>query len=315
MNNLKSRIIGTLCAILAFGFINAQTTFNCCILDDNYDNKELGYEEFTMDGKSGNMNHIKKGDVLYVFGDRVNVRDTFGLGGKVVGKLAIGQTVRLVDWTEEYDLKVQGYGDRWYKIEAFDLFGKEVVGYVWGGLFAKSWMFADINNDWETELVMLGVSGKPNVGEETADGEVRIMKNGFLLQEKPIQDLCVAGFCESETSLKIIQDKNLSDGMRILEASITTPGVQDIVVKSLLFWNGEKLEEITQYQNVYSSLTGINESPIYPSDEAGQDNQIIVQRCTAFYNKEDGGSTQVCSPIKTVVFENDQIAKVVFPER
>ncbi len=110
---------------------------------------------------------------VYLFGDRVNVREKPSTSAKAAGMLPIGTRLTIVSGPDG-SFTSNGLTSGWYKVRSADA-QKPLEGYVWGGLLALAAVtFTDEGNDC---LMMAGITA---YAENQFKGEMRLLVGGTL---------------------------------------------------------------------------------------------------------------------------------------
>jgi hypothetical protein len=112
----------------------------------------------------------------YVFGDVVNLRSEPSIDAEPIARLKIGTKIEIISETEViYTQNKLSYN--WFKIKA-DIDGKEVSGYIWGGLIARKAIVDDFDGDQSDEILLLGIANGSDYSTKTA--EMRLVKDGKI---------------------------------------------------------------------------------------------------------------------------------------
>ena len=93
-----------------------------------YAQAPLSYSEEEEIAKRDTLHLFQKDEISFILFDSINIRETPSLQGRIVTKLQIGTQVRVIGKSTNC-LYLNGITIPWYKIE----FGKNQVGYIWGG--------------------------------------------------------------------------------------------------------------------------------------------------------------------------------------
>ncbi|TGM55154.1 SH3 domain-containing protein [Leptospira biflexa] len=104
------------------------------------------------------------GSTYPIFGDNVNLRDASNINGKVIKKLNLGSSVKVLTKTNQI-LEQNSVKEYWYKVQV----GEE-IGYLWGGLIA------DYSFPFKEYLVLC-----KNLGIKTRKLELKIIQDSKLL--------------------------------------------------------------------------------------------------------------------------------------
>lgn len=210
---------------------------------------------------------------LLVFRQNVPVRTAPSPDADVLTKLEMGQTVHNIAFQDHAipKDKLDGYNDIWLHVKGHLPKGQPFEGYVWGTHLARGWKTADITGDGQKELIMLGVSSLSRNSPKDINGELRIVKNGQLLEQKTLPGLCLFEECDNSTLLRILSNTP-QHGQVIIEASTMTIGCWAAVEKTYLHWNGQEVELI--YHGELISGKVYTQNPIQFSHPATEKTEI-----------------------------------------
>ncbi|XDD47138.1 SH3 domain-containing protein [Leptospira sp. WS39.C2] len=126
------------------------------------------------------------GSTYHIFGENVNVRDSGNLNGKIIKKLSLGSSIKILTKTNQI-LEQNSVKEYWYKIQV-----GEDIGYLWGGLIS----------DYSFSLNNYTVLCK-NLGIKTKRLELKIIQDSKLLSQTSLE----VGPISNET-----WDHNIYDG-------------------------------------------------------------------------------------------------------
>lgn len=106
------------------------------------------------------------GSTYSIFGDNVNLRDSGNINGKVIKKLSLGSTAKILTKTNQI-LEQNSVKEYWYKVQV-----GEDTGYLWGGLIADhSFLLGD--------FVILC----KNLGVKTRKLELKLIQGSKLISQ------------------------------------------------------------------------------------------------------------------------------------
>ena len=116
----------------------------------------------------------KRGQLVHLFGDRVNVRNSPSTSGRIVARLRAGTPLSVLKVTKVM-LTIKKYREPWYWVR-FTYRGRRINGYIWGGLIAKG--------IFRPGRGLMAVVGMRANSDGTKKGLVRLLsRNGRVLQE------------------------------------------------------------------------------------------------------------------------------------
>jgi hypothetical protein len=184
---------------------------------------------------------------LYIFEYETPLMREPCTDSQVLDHLSIGQevtnltTFSLGNALQEDQIK--GYDDLWYPVKTISSKGESIQGYVWGAYLAKGWKHFDLEQDGQTELILLGVSSHPRNIPENIQAEIRILQGPQLLTQVQVPGLCVFEECASSALLRVIPDQP-QPGHQIIEASTLTVGCEVSIEKNYFYWDGVQLKRV-----------------------------------------------------------------------
>lgn len=126
----------------------------------------------------------EKSGVVRVFADRVEVREGPEATYRVRGVMDLGTEVSVIEKGEDW-LTTDGYTDVWYKVRGLGNKGEILVGWVWGGDLADFSVSENLDNDPETEILLLRNRSWNDCGvwehEKWVSGfDIRVIKDGII---------------------------------------------------------------------------------------------------------------------------------------
>ena len=239
------------------------------------------------------------GQIVLLFGDKVNVRGTASPDGKVVAQLPIGAEVMIVEKTEEL-YTLNDYTEEWYKVEFKDSQGMSGKGYIWGGLISKTSYMGDILKDGVTDIILVGVT---DGGQKV---KVRLLQNGKMVYESPdmkgfINVFGAEGQLSYVVNIELVQGlgfTNPADAIRIsflYEACDVTSG------EILLLTDGKKTYYVATLEDFGNELAYIHHEVVFPS-ASKKDTKLSVILNEELTDEETG---KVIKKEKTEVYTWD----------
>lgn len=106
------------------------------------------------------------GSTYSIFGDNVNLRDSGNINGKVIKKLSLGSTAKILTKTNQI-LEQNSVKEYWYKVQV-----GEDTGYLWGGLIADySFLLGDF-------MILC-----KNLGVKTRKLELKMIQGSKLISQ------------------------------------------------------------------------------------------------------------------------------------
>jgi hypothetical protein len=200
---------------------------------------------------------------------------------KVLDYLSIGQEVTnltassLKNALQEDQIK--GYDDLWYPVRTISSRGEPIQGYVWGAHLAKGWRHFDLEQDGQSEFIMLGVSSRPRTTPENIQAEIRILQGAQLLAQVQVPGLCVFEECASSVLLRIIPDQPQA-GRQIIETSTLTIGCEVSIEKNYFYWDGVQLKRVMHGELAFQPFQEMD--PFISEQKLKEDGQYEIIECT-----------------------------------
>ncbi|MCW7494378.1 SH3 domain-containing protein [Leptospira sp. 2 VSF19] len=105
-----------------------------------------------------------EGSTYLIFGDNVNLRESNNLNAKILKKLSIGESVKVLTKTNQ-TLEQNSVKEYWYKVQS-----EKDVGYIWGGLLA------DYSFEWNDKTILAR-----NLGVRIGKLELKLFQNNQML--------------------------------------------------------------------------------------------------------------------------------------
>ena len=225
---------------------------------------------------------IKVNDFVYIFADKVNVRDAPSTIGNVLCKFLIGDMVRVLEKSEKV-FKVDDIEANWYKVSK----GEE-VGYVWGGAIADFAFTDDFDGDDEKETFLLrnltsipdGIYDENYYDTEHCRFEIRIARDSKLIyetNEKYIHSTYTF------TDYKLHNDIDLEPNINLLGLKFEQSEFARGNGEYFFIFKDESIKSVfkvlyEEWDSSYAVDEHCKSSLIFPKDEEGQANRIIIDK-------------------------------------
>lgn len=237
-------IITSIAIFLIFNFVNTQ---EC---------KYIGID-----------NEFKSGDIVYLFGDNVNLRTEPTSESETLGLLEIGECIEIVEKTD-IEIKLNGIESPWYKVKYA---GK--IGYILGGLISLTY----IRDDNIRCLVNL---------EKTEDNLyilTRVLSdltdNYFENKSQFLGDN--NGFC-----LKLFDNKGLESISNILYINYLPESGGANAGGYYLFFDKKQLHKVINVTSRSDIGFWESENLYFPNDTLGIEDKIIYIKEKGKYSEE-----------------------------
>lgn len=223
-----------------------------------------------------------KYSLFYSYADNVNIRSTPDLGGKVAGRLSLGDSFFILERNSGIST-INGYSDHWYKIRVNDpAAGIPLQGYVWGGYIANQHFFIDVNNDGADELLLLrnftegvysersGLANSRTAGDDNFTLKIVFADKKFREIKLPCPGEC------GIAAIKLIEPAGFDENFRFLLVSYGCSGESSGVYDNLYLAN----RDLARVFSLYSSSEGgdsVDYDIIFPGDSGGRPGCIIIK--------------------------------------
>ncbi|TGM73133.1 SH3 domain-containing protein [Leptospira mtsangambouensis] len=106
------------------------------------------------------------GSTYLTFGDNINLRESNNINAKVLKKLSIGDSVKIITKTNQI-LEQNSVKEYWYQVQL-----EKEIGYVWGGLLA------DYSFEWNDKTILAR-----NLGIQVGKLELKLIQKNQLLAQ------------------------------------------------------------------------------------------------------------------------------------
>lgn len=224
---------------------------------------------------------------VLLFGDKVNIRETPSINGKVIATRTIGDPMEIISMSET-QYTVNDYTTNWYEV-AFEEEGEVKQGYVWGGLISIVSLPLKTFDENNFDVFVFSITGFDETGGYT--GEARIVKDGKIISTVSFDiishvEIEGSGYSHSISGVAL-GDEGFSqlDNIFVLSFMYEACGVASGDV--LLFWNGNKLVYGVEGVSVSEAdLFSQTFDFYFPNEIEGSPNYLIhVQTYDEYYDE------------------------------
>jgi uncharacterized protein YgiM (DUF1202 family) len=227
------------------------------------------FSALSSDGYS--YGEFKDGDTTYIFGDKVNLRETPSTSGKIIDTAQMGDEVKVVSKSEEV-LQINGLEDNWYKV-----FISGKTAYVWGGTLSKIVLKGDFNQNKQEELLLVGIVG---TGKDKTDRllELRLIEDRKLISKVSLPTIETPDGPKFTYSLNLSQldNKGFKPAPRIFSAHFEYGACDYIGGDAVVFLSDNKLTYAFSTMQAGNEIGSTTSDLILPSSNGGKANQISV---------------------------------------
>lgn len=233
--------------ILILGFLLTFCTISFAAVFDQKEDNEILYDTLHL---------FEKDQITFVLFDSINIRKTASLQGEIITKLNIGAKVRVVGKSPQCSY-LNGVTIPWYKIE----FGKNQVGYIWGGKLALA------SEKSAKNIHVIFLFGIEKAGSDQLYYTIKALKN-----QKEISSFSFKGYSRitKEHRFELISNKGLENVDDILNVHAYGQFCGDDAGQFVFFWSNEKIQFVDMLDSGFDAPHFYNETFIYPSDSEGE---------------------------------------------
>jgi hypothetical protein len=264
--------------------------------------KNIPPKKVTESSPSFSYGKFKVGSRAYVFSDKVNLRETPSVSGKLVKQLKIGEAFTIKSRSDQ-TYEVSGYKDYWYEVV-----GQNFKGYLWGGLIAKVALKANLDADSEAELILVGLNGQGSASLNKL-AEARVIDNDMVaskLSFNPIETADDHMFTYA-LSGEFLPDKGFVPFIKLLRLNFEYGACDYLNGDILLALKGKQLVYVLKAISSGNEEGSTSFKYIFPNDKAGKQNQLILMQTVAEVQdeaddktKKVGSGQKILSSTKTV---------------
>tara|TARA_B100001750_G_scaffold245238_1_gene264366 strand:+ start:2200 stop:3042 length:843 start_codon:yes stop_codon:yes gene_type:complete len=225
----------------------------------------------------------------HLIADNVNIRDIPSTKGKIVAKLPIASYVKILEKTD-YTLTLKGFTSNWYKVSfgnLQDIRNDKNIGYVWGGMISYKTVYIGGAESYDNDIVAYHFGVHSVITENGFQDEglfqIRVSKNNKQLDKLVTQQMPfdVSFNLESLGSKGL---KNIDDIFSVHQYQEKCDGVD---YKQILILDAGKLYNITDLESGGYEDEWHEEYVIYPDDERGSPNTIIIVHDSYYRGERD----------------------------
>ena len=199
---------------------------------------------------------FKKGEIVYMFGNDVKLRDQPNTESNVLTLLKIGEQIEIMEKSDS-KMEFDGIESPWYKVKTNDK-----VGFVLGGLISLD----RANNGNLTYLVSLKKDGIKLFAK------TRVLGNGLDFKEN------VSQLMTGEFSIKATGNKGLENVKSIFQIDYLAESCGVNGGGIYIFYDGNDLQKAIDYTQVADAdLYWFIENYIFPNEEGGLKGKIVYK--------------------------------------
>lgn len=256
-----------------------------------------------------NYGHFTTESDVFLFGDKVNVRQSPSVQSALIGQKGIGTPVTVVEQSDE-QFTLGGYSTNWYKISYTE--GPEMfTGYVYGGLLSMV-TGALPREDGGTDQLLYSITSWSKEKEFTST--VRIVRDGVLLTSLDFPPIASGFFDAGVFGHGVCLSIENSHGFKGIRNVIRLQYIYEACGyengEILLLWDGSKLTYLAKAsQVVEAGVFHYSYTLTFPDEEGGKPNTLkIVQEMVE--TEWEGESEKVSSDVltlKTFVWDGNAV--------
>lgn len=215
------------------------------------------------------------GDELLLLYDNINLYEKANTNSKVIDNLPLGKSVVVKSNTMSRSI-INGLELPWIEV-SYERDGKEKVGFLWSGFLSLSVE----NYATDKSLTFLfGVSKIVSVKQKKNTELVlymncKVLSQGKLLAKKEFKS--IYNGLSYYRNLNVYDNKGLNGIKNILNfdfRNVYFPGEYGV---QILFWDGKALSTVKDIKNLADPPCYYTEELIYPNDEGGLKDHILIR--------------------------------------
>lgn len=200
---------------------------------------------------------FKKGEIAYMFGNDVKLRDLPNTKSNVLSLLKIGEQIEIIEKSDSI-MEFEGIESPWYKIKTNDK-----IGFVLGSLISLD----KATNGNLTYLISLKKDGVKLFAK------TRVFENEIEFKEN------ISELMTSEFSIKANGNKGLKNIKSIFEIDYLAESCGVNGGGTYLFYDGENLIKAIDYtQVVDADAYWFIEEYFFPNDKNGKEDKIVYKK-------------------------------------
>ncbi len=233
----------------------------------------------------------------FLLADAVNLRSKPDAKSEVLAKLQIGIELKILQVTET-DFELNGFSAPWLKVSA-----NEKIGYIWAGFLSISNLKSASNPDL---IFLVGISKvvKKKMADYESDAvtmQIRVCQNNKEIQKLEYDG---KGSLSTARSADLLVNKGVSGVESILDIEYSDNFCGGSFGNHIFFWDGKKLYFVKHLQSGADAPCFSSEDFIYPADEGGKANTILM--------KVESGCSDMESESDEIVYDTHRMEEYVW---
>lgn len=229
---------------------------------------------------------LEKGTSLSVYADKAYIRSTPSVKGTIVDSLLPGSLVVVDEVITTAPLTMKGLTAAWIKTH-YSVGGKDVKGYVWGGLLALNALTKDgitFAYGLEKRTVLSATEEKLTVRIKVLDTDHHMLD----MKEWTVN----GGENARSTGCKLLGEMGLENVKEIFRLNFSGDACGLPTDYYYFGWNGSKLLTLPGKSNTFDAgAFAYTETLIFPKEAGGQPGKILKLMVTEQYG-EDGETVE-----------------------
>ncbi|MEI6123204.1 MAG: hypothetical protein WCQ95_06190 [Bacteroidota bacterium] len=262
---------------------------------------------------------FKNGARVFLFADKVNVRNADAPTGVIVGNLRIATPLTIISKSEE-TFELNGMLANWYLVGYYDSKDVYCQGYVWGNLI--SFATVQFTENGSSYYFLCAPTSKIKEGDFTMT--VKIVSNEAIVTSLDFRPIYTemsssAAFTYGVSASKL--DKGgFSNVSKLVALNFEYGACGYNNGDVLFFWNGSKLVEFAKATRVSEAgLYNVSYTLVFPQDAGGRANTLFVNQRNLQYDP-DSDDARVTSDITyrytytwtgSAVVASEQVEKIL----
>ena len=168
------------------------------------------------------------GEMAFLFGDHVNIRQQPDVNSKMIAQLEIGHQMAIINETRSA-YTINGMEAPWYLVR-FEFKGREIQGYIWGGLLAQYRLISIDSVAFYYGLV--------HVDERKLTAEMRAVKGKHIVSKVSFQTV---GDLDHYTFGWLDNGRGVANIKQLIGAHACFDACDYECGEVLLVWDGQEL--------------------------------------------------------------------------
>lgn len=217
---------------------------------------------------------FEEGKYYYTLPPQTSIYTAPFVTAEKIAQLPIATAIKVEERMDEI-AKINGFRTNWYRI-SFQQNEQFQEGFIWGGNIAVGAFAAKESSDifflYGIEKIALAERG--NYVEESILLQLNACRDTFLLDKLVTEAM---GTLYTQTQGNSLGNKGLENIREVIEIAFSDGYCGGVSASATVFWDGQKLHFVQVLSNGFSNENFTNKFFIYPSDDGGKKQRIILR--------------------------------------